>query len=342
MSFAVIRDGDVVRTEGIGLANVEHRAPTKAISRFRSGSLVKPITATAVLQLAASGKLDLDKPAWHYCSAFPKKTHPVTSRALLSHTSGVRSYRMPWSRYEAELYNKTRFTSVPASLTLFADDPLIYEPGTDHVYTSYGYNLLGCVIEGASGMAYMAYLKQHIFNVAGMNDTSIDRHEDVVPDRAGGYRRAKNGALLHVDYMDLTGKIPGGGLLTTAVDMARFAAAFMNGRLLAPEQMALAMQPITLRDGSTQPYGLGWGLELPTKDNPQDIRLFHGGVTPGVSAIMYLIPARKSGVVIISNLYVVEGREALARRLLQHIGRPDETAMTTQTTTFTRPFSSWR
>lgn len=150
LSMAIAKDGKIIWSNGYGTADLENFVPAKATTAYRSASVGKPITAIAVMQLAEKQKLDLDAPVWKYCTAFPPKKWILTSRHLLAHTGGIRHYG--GTNAEAELYSTKHYSSVVESLSVFKNDPLEFEPGTDYLYSSYGYNTLGCVIEGASGM----------------------------------------------------------------------------------------------------------------------------------------------------------------------------------------------
>lgn len=308
LSFSIVEDGELSWELALGMANIEHATKATNATVYRSASLVKPLTATAILQLSLQNKIDLDEPVWNYCKEYPQKEHNVTSRDLLTHTSGVRSYSMPWTRFEAELFSTKPYASISEALSIFSADPLLHEPGTAFKYSSYGYNLLGCVIESASGKSFSDYLQSNIFQPAGMYSTRLASTRSVIINRAGTYRRDKKGMLVNERYVDLSNKYPSGGLLTTASDMARFAIAYMSGELIPLETVKQAIAPTVLADGSTSYYAMGWDI---SKVDRQRIghEMFHNGSTPGVSGIMYLFPDTKSALVMFANLYGVEEKE---------------------------------
>ena len=313
-SFAVVRQGQLEWAAGLGLGNVEHALPASADTVYRAASIVKPITATAILQLYQAGQIDLDEPVWSYCSEFPEKLHLVTIRQLLSHTAGVRSYSMPWSKFEAELYSAKRYKTVTGALSIFSNDALIHKPGSAYKYTSYGYNLLGCVIESVTDLSYEEYIDRNILQPSAMESTIAERSEDIVYNRAGLYSKDKKGKLANAKYVDLTNKIPSGGMLSTATDMARFASAYLNGKLLPLNLIKQTHQPVKLLDGTLSYYGLGWDTKKVKPEN-RSREMYHVGVTPGVTAIMYLYPETKGAVIIFTNLYNVSGIERLAQSI---------------------------
>ena len=322
ISLTIVEQGSIAWSTSLGFSNLETRSDATPQTLYRSGSLVKPLTATAALQLASRNLLDLDAPVSEYCTEFPEKKWPVTTRQLLSHTGGIRSYKMPWTEFEKELYSTRHYASITDALAIFKEDPLKSEPGTKYQYSSYGYNLIGCVIEAISGTSYTNYLQKNILGPAGMTDTLTDIPSQIISDRAAGYRRNNKGKLLNERYVDLSNKIPSGGLLTTTVDMARFSISYMNGHLIPMDYVSDAMKPVQLKDSSMIEYGYGWQVS-PRKQQMQGTRsssatkVFHGGVTPGISAIMALYPEQKGAIVIMMNLYNVDGREKLVHSIKQ-------------------------
>jgi CubicO group peptidase (beta-lactamase class C family) len=140
-----------------GTADVENGTPTLPNSSFRLASVQKTMTAVAVLQLAERGKLDLDAPIQRYVPHFPRKPWAVTARLLLSHLGGIPHYVNRDVEQRIREHRSTR-----QAIAIFAAFDLIAEPGTKYSYSSYGYNLLGAAIEGASGLSYAEYMRTHV------------------------------------------------------------------------------------------------------------------------------------------------------------------------------------
>jgi CubicO group peptidase (beta-lactamase class C family) len=142
MSVSVITDGEIVFSRAYGLADVENNVPATPASEFRTASIAKPMTAIAAMQLAREGKLDLDAPVQQYCPAFPTKRSaagkdwPVTTRELLAHRAGVR-----WYANDTEAKNAKHYDNLNQAIAVFGNDSLLFEPGTDFRYSSYGYVL---------------------------------------------------------------------------------------------------------------------------------------------------------------------------------------------------------
>ncbi len=156
LSVAMVARNKLVWSGGFGFADLEHNVAATSSTLYRIASASKPITSTAAMQLYEKGKLDLDAPVQEYVPGFPRKPWPITSRQLLQHLAGIRHYG------PEEEVNTRHFGNVTASLEIFGNDPLLHEPGTNFRYTSYGFVLLGAVIEGASGMSYADYVRANI------------------------------------------------------------------------------------------------------------------------------------------------------------------------------------
>ncbi len=159
----------------------------------------------------------------------------------------------------------------------------------------------------------MRYMEERVFAPAGMTDTRDDDPRALVPRRAEGYILV-DGELHNSRAVDMSSKLPAGGYVTTAVDLARFAMAVMKHELVSPETLDQMMTPVRLRDGEVVPYGLGWGL-FPGEEWLGSREAFHGGVTPQVGGMLYLLPDRETAVALLMNLESVSGRTALAAEI---------------------------
>lgn len=302
LSLAVIDRGRVILAQGYGLADVENSVPATADTVYRIASISKSITATAAMKLVEAGKLDLDAPIQKYCPEFPKKPWPITGRELLSHQSGIRDYRN-----EEESVNTRHYTSIKEALTQFASDPLEFEPGTKMLYTSYGYIVLGCVIEGASATSYDRYMHQAIFEPAQMAATRLDDVFAIIPHRARGYRLSASGELQNSIFVDVSNKPPGSGINSSARDMGNFVAALYSARLVPDAILDQMLTPATTRDKKPTIYGLGFFRGGPIGRYRGLQEAGHGGDQQGISSVLYLLPERHFGVVILSNL---EGQQS--------------------------------
>jgi len=299
LSIAIVLDDEVRWQRGYGTADLENGVAASESTVYRIASTSKALTAVAAMQLAERGALDLDAPIQRYAPGFPRKPFPITTRQLLAHMSGIRHYK-PREPERTEHYEK-----LSDALAIFATDSLEHEPGARFTYTTFGYTLLGVVIEGASGMPYADYMRTHVFEPARMRHTQADDPAVLIPNRAAGYSPRVygrfDGSFRNATLLDASYKLPGGGWLSTAEDLARFAIALERGVLLEPKTIQQMWAPQRARDGRETGYGYGWYLGKREGARP-DRMVWHGGVQPGCTSELRLVPERHFAVAILTNL----------------------------------------
>src|SRR6266704_3200963 len=230
LSAAVVLEGEPRWSQGFGMADLENSSPATSSALFRLGSISKPISATAVLQLWERGKLELDAPVQKYCPEFPQKEWPVTTRELLGHLGGIRHYQ-PDGKGDVPEDSARHFASMQDSLQIFASDPLVAKPGTKFNYSTYGYTLVGCVLEAAASGKFIEFLRKNVFGPAGMVESQADDFFAVVPHRTRWYHKDKSGVVRNAGVLDSSYKIPGGGLISSADDMAQPEVAILPDKL---------------------------------------------------------------------------------------------------------------
>jgi len=298
VSVAVVENGEYVWSQGFGFADLENNSPASEHTLYRLGSISKSLTATAAMQLWERKQLDLDAPVQKYCAAFPQKPWPITTRLVMGHLAGIRHYKSE-SPDDPEIGNTKHFDNpIQAGLDFFKNDALVSEPGKTFHYSTQGYTLVGCVIEGASGSKYVDFMRQNVFSPAGMEHTQVDNRFAIIPYRTGFYHETESGTVENADFLDSSYKIPGGGWLSSAEDMARFEVAILNDKLIKPATRALMWTPLKPSDGSKDGYALGWGVG--ESDGIADIG--HNGGQQGTSTTFFIVPAQRDGVVVLANL----------------------------------------
>ncbi|MGA9392673.1 MAG: serine hydrolase domain-containing protein [Candidatus Sulfotelmatobacter sp.] len=315
LSVAVVEDGEYEWAAGFGFADLENNVPASEHTLFRLASISKSLTATAAMELWERGQLDLDAPVQKYCPAFPKKPQPISTRQVLGHLAGIRHYKSS-SQDDPEVGNTKHFNDpIQAGLDFFKDDPLVAQPGTSFHYSTQGYTLVGCVIEGASGRKYVDFMRQDIFIPAKMEQTQADDRFAIIPYRTRFYEKTNSGAVRNADFLDSSYKIPGGGWLSSAEDMARFEVAILNDKLIRRTTRDVMWTPLKPSDGSKDPYALGWGWGKEEENEHKVAGVGHTGGQQGTSTAFVIAPERRAGVVVLTNM---EGQPAneLAREIL--------------------------
>jgi len=307
LSIAIVADGTVQWSKGYGLADVENSVPATPETLYRSASIGKTMTATAAMRLVEQQKLDLRADIRDSCPAFPAKPWRITPWNLLTHTSGIRHYGGP--RDLQEQFSTEHYASVAAALAPFKDDPLLFEPGTKMLYSTYGFDVLGCVIEGAAKTPFLTAMRGLVWGPANMTATRDDDPSAIVVHRAAKYTFVEE-RLQNAPAIDMSNRLPAGGYLTTAVDLARFIEVLLGGRLVKQSTLDTMTTPATLPSGERVPYGLGWGVE--TEEWHGDRWVYHGGSSPGASGFLAMMPKHRFGVVFLTNLENLRGRAELA------------------------------
>jgi CubicO group peptidase (beta-lactamase class C family) len=310
VSVAVAVRDRLIYSRAFGSADLEHAVPARTTTAFRTASVAKPLTAAAAMALVERGALDLDAPVRTYCPAWPE-THPsITTRQLLGHLAGVRHYTR-----RGESAGKSHYYTIADALALFKDDPLVHAPGSKHLYSTYGFTVVACAIEGASKETFESFIRQRIFTPAGMTRTRVDRVYEIIPDRARGYQLltadawqtlppalrtiAKAGEVYNAELHDTSMKIAGGGLVSTAEDLVRFAVALNGGALLKKDMVERMWTEQTTADGTGTGYGLGFGV-YPAKDGIR--RMSHSGNQAGASSFLVMLPEVGVSYAIMTNL----------------------------------------
>lgn len=297
LTIGFIKD-DYVWVKGFGYADLENKVPAKAESAYRFASVQKSMTAAAILQLVEQGKINLDAEIQTYVPYFPKKKYPVTVRQLLYHLGGIQHY----VNREAEQHIKEHKTTREA-IAIFENFDLIAEPGTKFNYSSYGYNLLGAVIEGASKQPYANYMREHIWQPLGMSDTRMDDPLDLIPNRVRGYQLI-DGELKNSEFIDVSSRFAAGGTRGTVVDLLKFMKGLNDGKLLSPRSIDLIYTPVKTRDGSisgfpkTAGYTMGWNL-VPQKSG---LVIINDGGQQETRTFILNFPAKKFALAVAQNL----------------------------------------
>lgn len=297
VSVAVGIGDRIVWSDGFGWADLEQRVAATRATRFRIGSVSKPLTAAALGLLVDEGRLDLDAEVQAYVPEFPRKRWPITSRQVAGHLAGIRHYDGD------EFLSSRPYETVREGLAIFENDSLLFEPGTRYSYSSYGWNLLSAVVEGASGEEFLAFMEGRVFAPAGMRSTTADRPYAIVPDRARPYHgRVPEPGLTNAPFVDNSYKWAGGGFLSTPEDMVRFGLAHLRsleGRgILRPETVRLLWTPQRRSDGAGTGYGIGWS----SGTTPEGRRwVGHGGGSIGGTSYLLVLPEQKVVVAMATN-----------------------------------------
>ena len=181
---AVSQNGETIYNKGFGYSDVENLIRANSNTIMRIASISKPITCTIAAILYENGKLDFDKSISSYLNDLPLKVKYITSRQLMSHSSGIRHYKeISYDKNETndyEFLSNKEFKTTIEALEIFINDELKFEPGKGHLYTTYGFTLLSAVLEKANGNKPIGKMLEELFKTLEMNDTYLDLNCPVV------------------------------------------------------------------------------------------------------------------------------------------------------------------
>jgi len=304
LSVLVAKNGQIVRAEGFGLANVELQVPVRPETVFQSGSVGKQFTATAVMMLVEEGKVVLDDPLTKYFFDAPPAWKEVTLRELLSHTAGFTDY--------PEKFDFRKDWTEDELLKVVEGIPLAYPPGTKWDYSNLGYLTLGILIHRVTGEFYGDFLQQRIFQPLEMKTTRIISEADIVPNRASGYRLVK-GELKNQEWVaPMVNTTADGSLYFSILDLAKWDAALYGEKLLKRSSFDLMWTPAKLKDGrpNKEGYGFAWSIE-----NRHGHRVIgHTGAWQGFRTAISRYVDDRLTVVVLANL-----AEAKPGAIAQHV-----------------------
>ncbi|MDH5379350.1 MAG: beta-lactamase family protein [Cyclobacteriaceae bacterium] len=287
MSASVSINGEIVWSEGFGYADLENRVvvdPSKTM--FRIGSVSKPLTATAMAILYEEGKLDLDKTIHDYLPEFPEKKYTFTVRQVGGHIAGIRHYR------GQEMYNDKYYETVTEGLAIFKNDTLLFEPGTDYHYSSYGWNLISAVVEKASGQEFLSYMQQVVFDPLKLSNTHPEMASEKTENKSEFYL-LKDSLIVEAPYVDHSYKWAGGGFISTSEDLVKFGSTYLLNDFLKQETIQEFTKSQVINDTTQTHYGIGWRSDI-----LEDGRYYFGHSGGSVGGITQLVIYPESGVVV--------------------------------------------
>lgn len=312
MSVAIAVDGHIVWSDAFGEADLENHVPVRKKTKFRLGSVSKLLTAAALARLTEQGLVDLDAPISRYVPYFPGKQYPITLRQLAGHTAGIRHYR------DSDPFVRgPHYSTIREALEIFKDDPLLFEPGTQYAYSSYGYNLISAAIEGATGKTFLDTMRETVFSPLRMDGTVTDDPFAIVPDRSRFYTVMNDGRIENAPYIDSSFRWASGGLVSTAEDLARFGSAHLKPGFFKRETLDLMLTPQRLKSGQETNVGMGWRIG---KDKGGGRFFHHGGTIEGGRAFLLIDERTQTVVVLLANTVSNFGEDE-ARALASFFGR---------------------
>lgn len=294
MAAAVTRDGEVIWSGGAGYRDLDRKLPVDTDTSFRLASVSKLLSATAAMVLQDRHLLDIDAPVQRYLPgrrlSWPSQ---INLRQLAAHTSGIPHYQ------DVDVARGgVHFDTVDEAVAIFADRSLLFAPGTDYQYSSYGYTLLSAAIEGAARTPFLSFVSRTItYDLPLRPDLEPDPAHDTVA------YEFEDGAIRAADPHDYSYSWGGAGFRGTAPGVALFGARVMRDSFLSPEARAVMWTPASMNDGSPVTEGedrIAFGWRISTDSDGHNIA-HHAGVAIGARSALLVYPESGESVSVLSN-----------------------------------------
>jgi CubicO group peptidase (beta-lactamase class C family) len=316
LAIGVIKDGEIVHVKGYGYADLEIEDEVDLETMFRWASMSKSLTAIAAMQAVEDDDMDLDVDIRTYVPYYPAKPEgTITLRHLLTNRSGIGHYSdIPgWSTGAAN-YPSDGAYDAEASVEIFKDAPLLFAPGSQYKYTSFGFNLAGAAVDeagkDANGKGFPQRVDEGIANKLGMTSLQPDYQWINIPNSAIGYTRDCEGQLVRGGDDDVSYKLPGGGFISNIKDLTRYVCGLMEHKVLPQSTLEDIMwQPA---NGGSSGYGYGFNI-----DNQGYV--WHSGAQQKTRTRFHFHPTTGNGIVIMTNSYYINNSR-LMRRIYNAIG----------------------
>ena len=308
-SAAVWHQGGLVWSEAFGMADLEAGLPATTHDRFRLASVSKVLAAAAALRLATRGVVDLDAPIGRYRPSLPAVHRETTLRQLLSHQGGVRHY-IPRDHDPAAPggpIDQRTYATTDDKLAIFINDPLIAAPGEAVHYSTFGFTLVGAVLESAAGRSFPWILADEVTGPLALGSVEAEVRGAPALERVRDYQPLKEPGspsdIVRCPPINPAYKWPGGGLLGAAPDIARFCGALTRPGYLSAAGLAemFTVNPARTRGGGD--FGVGWDVD---HDGRGRRRAWHAGSIVGGRSIVMMLPDHALGVAVLTNLGQVD------------------------------------
>lgn len=254
-ALAILKDGKLLKAQGYGVADRASNRPVTTNTLFQIQSITKLFTASGIMLLAEEGKIRLEDRISKYLDKLPASWSNVTVRHLLNHTSGIKDF------INEPTVNLTNDISPEGIVESLADKPLNFATGEKYRYSNTGYQLLGMIIHRLTGKPWHDYLNEKLFQPARMSSTRVNNTNITFHDLALGYCWEKDEMKPGYPVAMSILSYPGGGLLSSVVDLAAWDSVLRRGEILKQSLLTQMWTPARLNDGSKVAYGLGWSIE---------------------------------------------------------------------------------
>jgi len=294
MSISVSKKGKLIWSKGFGHASLKPRVrikPKKTI--FRIASISKSITGVALAKLMDDNLINIDKSIYDYLPNYPKEQYDFNVRQLAGNIAGVRHYK------DNDEYALNKKMSISEGLSLFENDDLLFEPGTQYYYSSMGFVLLSEIMEKASSIPFDKFVNDSIFKPLEMNHSSTDKSDFEIPKETLFYSYSSLKGPVLAKPVSNEYKVGAGGFLSTSEDIVKFGNEIIQPKIISKESIKEITTSQRLKSGNITGYGMGFSIGHSTKGTP---KYYHTGGGVGASSILLIYPEEELVIVVLTNL----------------------------------------
>lgn len=247
INVAVADESGIIWAEGFGYANLEYMIPMTPKTKMRIGSVAKVITSAALMKLYEQGKIDLDGDIRENLPQWPPHHAAINLRQLANHTAGIRHYA------GNEFAGNVQYKDSVEALWIFKNSPLLFVPGSQYSYSTYGWTVISAVMEAVSaGKNFKQIIRDEVLTPLNMNNTTFDDSAPLIENRQGAYNFV-DGKLVNTPAVNSSYKYAGGGFLATPSDVVTFAMAHAKPGFLKANTLKMIFEKT-----APSPHGIGW------------------------------------------------------------------------------------
>ena len=293
MSVSVSKDGELIYSNGFGFGNTKEQTRVDpAITQFRIASISKSLTAYAIAILVDSGQLNFDESIYTYLPDFPKRKYDFSVRQVAGHIAGIRHYK-------GKEFILNKDMTISEGIDIFKNDTLVFKPGSDYKYSTYGWNLLSEVVQKTVKQPFSTYMEQSVFIPLQMTSTVLEITDSVMINKTSFYRKTNTGNIRFGPEVNNEFKAAGGGFLSTTNDLIKFGNEIINPTLVKTETVSELVKTLKTSDGNATGYGIGFFTDTSKNKTP---RYSHSGGGVGATALLLIYPKEKIVIAILTNL----------------------------------------
>lgn len=307
LSVAIRKKDKIIFAEGFGYSNLEKKIPVTVNTQFRAASTSKAITVTGLAKMMQDEIIDIEAEVQKYVPHYPLKEYPITLKQLAGNVSGMPHY-LDSDNLENRFYSTTK-----DALSVFSHHKLLFKPQTKYSYSSAGFVLLSAAMEGASGISFLDYLQDKVFNPLGMKSTEPDMGKyKLMPNLTKYYEKKNDTYVVITNPREVSSIWAAGGFVTTPTDLVNMTKAYSNG-YLTKNILSSMFESQTLLTGEKTNIGIGWriGLDMEGRNIIE-----HAGVTEGTRSVISYFPDNDMAISLVTNTEWVSSIEETAHMLI--------------------------